>query len=91
MKSLSVTMSSRQQKRSVVTIFCSYCYFFTLVEDSSSTVTFSQNLDRYSQFLVSPLFTESGVDLELNTVSSENQKHLNTEKAQARGHLRGLH
>ena len=50
------------------------CYFFTVNQNALKGA-----LDRYSQFFVSPLFTESGVDRELNAVNSENQKNLNTD------------
>ena len=34
-------------------------------------------LDRFSQFFLSPLFTESGTEREINAVNNENAKNLN--------------
>jgi len=50
------------------------CYFFTVNQNALKGA-----LDRYSQFFVEPLFTESGVEREINAVNSENAKNLNTD------------
>ena len=50
------------------------CYFFTVNQNALKGA-----LDRYSQFFVAPLFTESGVEREINAVNSENAKNLNTD------------
>jgi len=50
------------------------CYFFTVNANALKGA-----LDRYSQFFVEPLFTESGVEREINAVNSENAKNLNTD------------
>jgi len=45
------------------------CYFFTVNQNALKGA-----LNVYSQFFVEPLFTESGVEREINAVNSENRK-----------------
>jgi insulysin len=49
-------------------------YFFDVNEDSLEGA-----LDIFSQFFVSPLFTASGVERELNAIESEHSKNLQTD------------
>lgn len=46
-------------------------YYFDVAPDA-----FSGALDRFSQFFVTPLFTESAVDREVNAVNSEHEKNI---------------
>ncbi|XP_066956310.1 insulin-degrading enzyme [Macrobrachium rosenbergii] len=46
-------------------------YYFDVAPDA-----FPGALDRFAQFYVSPLFTESGVDREVNAVNSEHEKNV---------------
>ena len=47
------------------------CYFFSVNQDA-----FEGALDRFSQFFVSPLFTATATDRELNAIESEHSKNL---------------
>ncbi len=44
--------------------------------DESHMPRFKEALDRFSQFFIAPLFTESATERELNAVDSEHQKNL---------------
>ena len=44
--------------------------------DESHVPRFKEALDRFSQFFIAPLFTESATDRELNAVDSEHQNNL---------------
>ncbi|XP_050730176.1 insulin-degrading enzyme-like isoform X1 [Eriocheir sinensis] len=46
-------------------------YYFDVAPDA-----FAGALDRFAQFFVTPLFTESGVDREVNAVNSEHEKNI---------------
>nr|XP_045607622.1 insulin-degrading enzyme-like [Procambarus clarkii] len=46
-------------------------YYFDVAPDA-----FAGALDRFSQFFVTPLFTESAVDREVNAVNSEHEKNI---------------
>ncbi|XP_045108140.1 insulin-degrading enzyme-like isoform X1 [Portunus trituberculatus] len=46
-------------------------YYFDVAPDA-----FSGALDRFAQFFVTPLFTEGGVDREVNAVNSEHEKNI---------------
>ena len=46
-------------------------YFFNVNPDS-----LEEALDRFAQFFIAPLFTESATDREMNAVESENMKNL---------------
>ena len=50
------------------------CYFFEVAAPS-----FGETLDRFAQFFISPLFTESATARELNAIESENAKNLQSD------------
>lgn len=49
-------------------------YYFDIVPDHLTGA-----LDRFSQFFISPLFTESATDRELNAVNSEHDKNISSD------------
>lgn len=49
-------------------------FYFEVVPDK-----LSEGLDRFAQFFIAPLFTDSATDREINAVDSEHEKNLTTD------------
>ena len=64
-------ITSNSGSNNAYTALCNTNYFF----DCSNTA-FEGALDRFSQFFIHPLFTESCTDREINAVHSEHEKNL---------------
>jgi len=61
-------------------------YFFFTVNPSG----FEGALDRFSQFFISPLFTESGTERELNAIESEHRKNIVSDGRRAGAVLKSI-